>query len=355
MFPLSVCIIAKNEENHIGECLRRLSPYGFEIVLTDTGSTDRTLAIAEKYTDRIFHFDWCDDFSAARNFCMEKASHDFILSLDCDEWIEKIDPAALLHLMERCPDAVGRVLIRSRFSRDGSVSFEHTHVSRLADRRRFFFTGAVHEQLSNRRTPSLPNRVYDAPVTILHTGYDLSEEAMRKKSRRNIALLESELAAHGPDPYLYCQLGLSYRRLGENEKACENFDAGLSLDVDPSLDYVRTMVESYGYTLLDLKRNQEALGLTSLYDTFAVRADFVFLMGLVYMNNGLFDEAVAEFLKSTTMSEFSIEGVNSYLAFYNMGVILECTGRIEEAREAYRKCGPYAPAEKRLQALAAKA
>ena len=351
MFPLSVCMIAKNEEIHIEECLRRLAPYGFEIVLTDTGSTDRTLAVAEKYTDRIFHFDWCNDFSAARNFCMEKASHDLILSLDCDEFIEKIDPTALLHCMESCPDAVGRILIRSRFTKDGRTTFDQTRVSRLADRRRFCFTGAVHEQLTNRRSPDLPNKIYDAPVTILHVGYDLSNDAMREKCRRNIALLTAELDTQGPDPYLYCQLGLSYRRLGENEKACESFDAGLSLDVDPSLDYVRTMVESYGYTLLDLKRNREALGLSSLYEAFAVRADFVFLMGLVYMNNGLFDKAVAEFKKSTTMTEFSVEGVNTYLAYYNMGVILECTGRTDEARAAYKKCGSYAPALNRLKNL----
>ncbi len=351
MLPLSVCIIAKNEEHNIEECLKRLAPYGFEIVLTDTGSTDRTLAVAEKYTDRIYHFDWCDDFSAARNFCMEKASHDLILSLDCDEWIETIDPPALLRRMENHPDAVGRILIRSRFTKDGRTTFEQTRVSRLADRRRFFFTGAVHEQLSNRSCPALPNQVYDAPVTILHVGYDLSEAAMQEKCRRNIALLEAELSAHGPDPYLYCQLGLSYRRLGENEKACETFEAGLALDVDPSLDYVRTMVESYGYTLLDLKRNRDALGLSSLYDTFAVRADFVFLMGLIYMNNGLFEEAVSEFQKSATMTEFSVEGVNTYLAYYNMGVILECTGRTKEARKAYKKCGGYAPAKKRLTML----
>lgn len=351
MLPLSVCIIAKNEEHNIEECLKRLAPYGFEIVLTDTGSTDRTLAVAEKYTDRIYHFDWCDDFSAARNFCMEKASHDLILSLDCDEWIETVDPSALQRCMENRPDAVGRILIRSRFTKDGRTTFEQTRVSRLADRRHFFFTGAVHEQLSDRRCPALPNKVYDAPVTILHVGYDLSEAAMQEKCRRNIALLEAELASQGPDPYLYCQLGLSYRRLGEDERACEAFEAGLALDVDPSLDYVRTMVESYGYTLLDLKRNREALGFCSLYDTFAVRADFVFLMGLIYMNNGLFEEAVSEFQKSATMKEFSVEGVNTYLAYYNMGVILECTGRTKEAREAYKKCGGYAPAEKRLTML----
>ncbi len=349
MLPLSVCIIAKNEEKHIGECLKRLSSYGFEIVLTDTGSTDRTLAVAEKYTDRIYHFDWCDDFSAARNFCMEKASHDWILSLDCDEYIEKLDQAALGRCMEAHPDCAGRILIRSRFLRDGLTSYEQTRVSRLADRRYFHFTGAVHEQLERR--DGAAKTIYDAPVTILHVGYDETESDMREKSRRNIALLEAQLEKEGPDPYLYFQLGQSYRRLGDAEKAFSSFDAGLSMEVDPTPDYVKTMVESYGYTLLDLKRTQDALGLAALYDAFAVRADFVFLMGLVYMNNGLFDDAIAEFEKAATMEEFSVDGVNSYMAYYNVGVIYECTGHIGEARTYYQKCGDYAPAKKRLQAL----
>ena len=77
--PVSVCIIAKNEEKHIEECLKRLMPYGFEIVVTDTGSTDRTVEIAKKYTDNVYFFEWVKDFSAARNFCAEKASMDVLL------------------------------------------------------------------------------------------------------------------------------------------------------------------------------------------------------------------------------------------------------------------------------------
>lgn len=350
MFPLSVCIIAKNEETHIAECLKRLSPYGFEIVLTDTGSTDRTLAIAEKYTDRIYRFDWCNDFSAARNFCLQKASHNWILSLDCDEYIEQLDASALSRCMEQHPDHTGRILIRSRFLRGGQISFEQTRVSRLADRRYFHFTGTVHEQLERRDGGA--KAVYDAPVTVLHVGYDETEADMRKKARRNISLLETQLGKEGPDPYLYFQLGQSYRRLGDTEKAIQSFDAGLSMEVDPALDYVKTMVESYGYTLLDLKRSQDALGLAALYDVFAGRADFVFLMGLIYMNNGLFDAAVEEFKKSVAMEEFAVDGVNSYMAYYNIGVIYECTGRIEEARTYYRKCGGYQPAKERLEALA---
>ena len=88
--PISVCIIAKNEEKYIEECLRHLKPYGFEIVVTDTGSTDRTKEIARKYADKVLDFEWIDDFSAARNFCMEHASNNWILAIDCDEYMEEL-------------------------------------------------------------------------------------------------------------------------------------------------------------------------------------------------------------------------------------------------------------------------
>lgn len=356
MIPISVCIIAKNEEKHIEECFDRLTPYGFEIVLVDTGSTDRTVELAKQYTDRIYHFDWCSDFAAAKNYAMEKASYDWILSIDCDEYIESIDLPSLTAQMKSNPTSAGRILIRNRFTENGQTAYEQVRVSRFVNRRYFCFEGAVHEQLvpvtgANAASSGTVKYVYSAPITVLHVGYDGSEEEMREKSRRNIALLERELETQGADPYTYYQLGQSYRKLHDYEKAFYYFDLGLSMDVDPTLDYVQTMVESYGYTLLDLKRNQDALNLLGVYDEFSGRADFVFLMGLIYMNNGLFDEAVLEFTKATTIEEFAVDGVNSYKANYNIGVIYECTGHTEEARAEYRKCGKYEPALKRLELL----
>ena len=353
--PISVCIIAKNEEKHIEECCKRLTPYGFEIVLVDTGSTDRTIELAERYTDCIYHFDWCNDFSAAKNYAMDKASHDWILSIDCDEYIESIDLASLNACMKSHLKSAGRILIRNRFTENGQTAYEQVRVSRFVNRRYYHFEGAVHEQLvpviDRDAASAAPKYVYNAPITVLHVGYDGSEEEMREKSRRNIALLEQELKLQGADPYTYYQLGQSYRKLCDYEKAFHYFDLGLSMDVDPALDYVQTMVESYGYTLLDLKRNQDALNLLGVYDEFSGRADFVFLMGLIYMNNGLFDKSIHEFTKATTIEEFAVDGVNSYKAFYNIGVIYECTGHIREAMEAYRKCGKYEPAVKRLKLL----
>ena len=353
MPTISVCIIAKNEERHIEECCKRLTPYGFEIVLVDTGSTDHTVELAKQYTDCIYHFDWCNDFSAAKNYAMKKASYDWILSIDCDEYIESINLSALAAHMKSQSEAAGRILIRNRFTEGGQTSYEQVRVSRFVNRHYYHFEGAVHEQLvpTSKTTAPAVKYVYNAPITVLHVGYDGSEEEMREKSKRNIALLEQELETQGADPYTYYQLGQSYRKLRDYEKAYYYFDLGLAMDVDPALDYVQTMVESYGYTLLDLNRYHDALNLLSVYDEFAKRADFVFLMGLIYMNNGLFDESVQEFTKATTIEEFAIDGVNSYKAFYNIGVIYECTGQIKKAKDAYRKCGGYEPALKRLELL----
>ncbi|MDE6662362.1 MAG: tetratricopeptide repeat protein [Lachnospiraceae bacterium] len=174
---------------------------------------------------------------------------------------------------------------------------------------------------------------------------------MHAKCLRNISMLEKELEAVGPDSYIYYQLGQSCMKLKDYSKAYEWFNLGLSMDVDPNQNYVQTMVESYGYCMLELKRNEEALQLLNIYDVFSVRADFVFLMGLIYMNNGMFDKAIEEFKNSTNIGQFSVEGINSYRANYNIGVIYECTGHPDEARKYYKKCGEFEMAKERLREL----
>ena len=130
MLPISVCMIAKNEEKHIEESLRRLKPYHYEIVLVDTGSTDRTLEIAAKYTDKMYHFDWINDFSAVRNFSFAQASNDWVLVIDCDDYVESIDEKELLALMKKHPHSIGQILTRNRFTQDGQTSYENVYVDR---------------------------------------------------------------------------------------------------------------------------------------------------------------------------------------------------------------------------------
>lgn len=353
MIPISICMIAKNEEACIGECLKRLCLLDCEIILADTGSDDRTVAIASRYTDNIFHFGWIDDFSAARNFSISKASHDWILIVDCDEYLEDADeisrilPAFYESLKDK-RESIGIIGINNRYQLGSESTVAKAVTARFFNKHFARYEGMVHEQIQPFHGGCAAR--FSTPFHFLHVGY-YGVDILQSKAKRNLELLLRELANEGPDPYLYFQIGQSYRSLADYEQALAYFDLGLSMDVNPEYEYVQQMVESYGYTLLDLGRTQEALCLEGIYDTFHKHADFVFLMGLVYMKNAMFDKAVDEFLKAAAFEDSSICGVNSYLAYYNIGVIYECTGHKKEAAEYYRKCGNYVPAGNRLNKL----
>src|SRR5436190_22371274 len=82
---LSLCMIVKNESKHLANCLESVDGVVDEIIIVDTGSTDNTIEIAEKYGAKVFHYKWHDDFGAARNEALKYASGDWVLVLDADE------------------------------------------------------------------------------------------------------------------------------------------------------------------------------------------------------------------------------------------------------------------------------
>ena len=88
MITISLCMIVKNEEKILDRCLSGLADLMDEIIVVDTGSTDRTKEIAAKYTDKIYDFKWINDFSAARNYAFSKATRDYIYSADADEVLD---------------------------------------------------------------------------------------------------------------------------------------------------------------------------------------------------------------------------------------------------------------------------
>ena len=350
MLPISVCMIVKNEEKNIENCLQRLSRHPFEIVVVDTGSTDKTKELVKKYADKLLDFLWCDDFSKARNFSISQASNDWVLIIDCDEFVEELDFTAIQKLMAEYPYAIGQ-LYRDNicYDKDHKPIHSYDYVERLFDRRLYYYTGSIHEQVTSRDGSQLYG--FEMPLTVKHTGYNGSKEELEAKAQRNIRLLLTELQKDPKDPYLYYQLGESYMLKSDYENAYSYFDQGFYLDVDENLEYVQRMIISYGYSLLYTNRIEKALSLQNVYESFCTIADFLFLMGNIYLKARQNDKALLEFLKATSCSRHFDEGTNSYRAYHNIGCIYEAYGQYDEARKFYIQAGNFPMSLERLANL----
>ncbi len=364
---LSVCIIVKNDEKNIERCLKSVSEYDFEVIVVDTGSSDKTKSIAKKYTDKLYEFQWCDDFSKARNYAIRKARNPYVMMLDSDEFVEHFEKSELEAAIMKHPRAVGRVQRKNIITKQGQKQETWEWINRIFPKDAYEYEGKIHEQII-----ALDKREYDTyitPISMIHNGYDLSDEKKKEKAQRNARLLQQELdeLEHSLNdkeerketqkevqekiPYVIYQLGKSAYMAQDYKKACEYFDKGLSYDLNPKLEYVIDMVETYGYALLNTWQAEKALFFENIYEEFGNCADFQFLMGLIYMNNTMFEKAVDEFLKATKHQECRSQGVNSYLAFYNVGVIYECLDKKEMAKKYYNMAQGYKPAQERLLRL----
>lgn len=100
MITISLCMIVKNEEKLLARCLDSVADIMDELIIVDTGSTDRTKEIAARYTDKVYEFAWINDFAAARNFAFSRASMEYIYSADADEVLDEENRGLFLRLKE---------------------------------------------------------------------------------------------------------------------------------------------------------------------------------------------------------------------------------------------------------------
>jgi len=246
-------------------------------------------------------------------------------------------------------NGVGRSLIVNDYTRNGERYREEWRLRRFYDRRFYKYIGRIHEQIVSRDGSRY--EVYDLPAEFVHSGYDGDTEQLERKADRNIALLLREYNDNPDDAYILYQLGKSYYMKNDYENAYKYFDKATYLELDESLEWVEDLIVSYGYAMLNTGRSSQAMLLENLNAEFGKSAEYRFVMGLIYMNNMMYDKAYDMFLSATDVKECRTEGVNSYKAIYNAGVIKECLGNTEEAIYLYGQCGQYDKALQRLKAL----
>lgn len=211
---ISLCMIAKNEERFLGECLARAKDAVDEIVLVDTGSTDRTIAIAESFGARVLHAPWQDDFSAPRNVGLQAATGDWILVLDADEFLQ---PGACERIRVAALDA--KVLgYHLRFINvyGGGKTLGVMMVRLFRNLPGIAYQNVIHEQV----TPSLQRIgqplglvLTSADVEIEHHGYSDAVMTERGKTERNERLFKKQLAAQPDDIYCLYKYGDFLRRV----------------------------------------------------------------------------------------------------------------------------------------------
>lgn len=165
MITISLCMIVKNEEKILSRCLDTLKHLMDEIIIVDTGSTDKTKEIARKYTDKFYDFDWCDDFAAARNFSFSKATMEYIYAPDADEVLNEENQVRFLKLKENMISDIEIVtmhyLTPSKYNTVQNMS-EDIRPKLFKRLRTFTWINPVHETI---RTEPL---VFDSDIEIQH-------------------------------------------------------------------------------------------------------------------------------------------------------------------------------------------
>ena len=197
MVEISACVITKNEEKNLGRWLKSMRVAADEMIVVDTGSTDRTCELARAAGAKLYHFTWRDDFAAAKNYAIEQAKGRWILFLDADEYFTPATVEAVRPLLRRLTPhhEVAGVLCRlTNIDLDdgGRLSTASMQLRMFRNLRSLRYVGRIHEALDVPHNRSIE---LTREVEIYHTGY--SHSIIKAKLQRNKAMLEKRIAERG--------------------------------------------------------------------------------------------------------------------------------------------------------------
>jgi len=194
---LSQCMIVKNEERNIEKALSWAKKIAFEQIVVDTGSTDRTIEIAERMGAKVVHFEWISDFAAAKNFAIEQAKGEWIAFLDADEYFSAGDTKKImpfLNYVMATPNLRDNWLVIqcpwAQLDDSGKVAEIFTQERLFRNLPEIRYEGKIHEKLNVH----VDKTVYGDDITIMHTGYTSTSIGKTNKIERNIKMLNEGLS-----------------------------------------------------------------------------------------------------------------------------------------------------------------
>lgn len=291
---ISLCMIVKNEEATIERCLSSVAEAADEIVIVDTGSTDKTKEIAGKFTNKIYDFVWIDDFAAARNFAFSNATKDYILWLDADDVLLANDLQKLLLLKQGCETSVDSYTMNYNLSCDESGNVVSSlRRNRLVKRsRNFKWIGAVHEYLE------VGGNIVNSDISVTH-----------KKERndtydRNLIIYENRIAKgedFSPRDLFYYANELNDHNM--REKAAEYYQKFLNTGcgwVEDNISACGKLADCYD-SLGDVQNKMKYTYLSFNYDI--PRAEFCCRLGYHFLGLKRYTQAIFWYKLATDLQK----------------------------------------------------
>ncbi|MFB5764073.1 glycosyltransferase [Paenibacillus medicaginis] len=338
---ISLCMIVKNEEPCLAQCLSSARSIVDEMIVVDTGSTDRSAAIASDYGAKVIHRPWDDSFSNARNRGLEEATCEWILWLDADEALDRNEAFKLKELLTR--DSIreqqieGIELLFHNYLDDGYM--ERSYLLRLVrNRPAYRFEGRVHEQIYAVMLQHMPNgRLGRADVTVHHYGYLIRNRIRQDKVKRNTSLLRKALEEYPQNGVYHYYLGTELLKANEPEEGLAHLNIALA---HPAGLTPAVIMNAHRYRILALglmKRYEDMVEQCSESMTeFPAYTDLYHYKAEGLMALGRMDQAaqvLQEALNVGPASEDypSMAGYGSYLTCLELGQCLAACGNEPEA------------------------
>jgi glycosyltransferase involved in cell wall biosynthesis/Tfp pilus assembly protein PilF len=339
---VSLCMIVKDEEAALGACLASVADLVDEMIVVDTGSTDGTRHVAEQEGARVVDFAWVDDFSAARNASIDRASGDWIFWLDADERLDGPNRETLRAVIAGLAQENAAYLMRQLSTTDdphgSQVAVDQVRLFRRDPALRWEYR--VHEQilLSIRRAGHDLRRT---EVVIRHFGYQ-SPGSSERKLRRNLALLQRQDAERPDEAITLYHLGLATQRLGRAPEALAVLRRSLEL-LPPTYSNRPRLIAAIARAHESMGQKAEALAVCRAgCDTYPDADELLFLEAAYLHERG--DEAGAEArllhllqVPSGQRLAAGDTGRGGYKARHLLAEVYRCQGRQAEAEAQWRR------------------
>lgn len=312
---LSGCVIAKDEEKTIKKCLKSLLDICDEVIYVDTGSKDNTLAIAKEMGVKIYTYKWNNDFSAARNFTISKASGDWIVFLDADEYFKDSKRESYENIIKQAKKFDGIYVNIINLNDNGQVAFSNINTRIFKNSKAIRYKGVIHEDLV-KNGKSLKILDGSKQLEIIHTGYTKETKNEKNKSERNINLLRQAEKNNPNNPLIPYYLSTEYSAKGEFQKQIDYAKQSIELGRigDDTLDYLPYLSLIRGYVGLkeqienDKDKKQKLRNIIRYYiekffKKFPDNPELNFFKGLINFEEYRYSESLNNFSQALDSNE----------------------------------------------------